>query len=161
MQVSRRRALALGAAGLSALAGCGDRGPGRTLTAVFVTNDTDESVTVTLRAFELPAGVAGGEEGNDGGTEDGGGASEERRTETETGTPTETPELEQVLARRDTLAPEAQYTIEGEDLPAGDLRMAVATGDGPSGSYDWPRDDEFSTLDVRVAPSNVRFTELD
>lgn len=145
MDVSRRRAVA-GVAGvaLSALAGCGGQPPRRTSTAMFVTNTSDQQVTVTLRVYELPAGVT-----------------TEAKTETDTETDTETPTASRVIARKDTLAPEGQYAIDGADLPESDLRLQVTTEEGPESSYEWERVDERSTIDVRIGDSSIRFVELD
>lgn len=147
MDVSRRRAIA-GVAGvaLSALAGCGGQPPRRTSTAMFVTNTSDQQVTVTLRVYELPAGVT---------------TEAKTDTETETGTDTETPDASRVLARKDTLAPEGQYAIDGADLPEDDLRLQVTTEEGPESSYEWERVDERSTIDVRIGDASIRFVELD
>ncbi|WP_254838260.1 hypothetical protein [Natronomonas marina] len=163
--VTRRRALLGAAAGVAALAGCSDP-PRRTSTAVFVTNVTDSEFTVTVRLYELPdwaatregAGTETGEEPTDAGGTPTGTAAD---TPTATGERPPTDELEEVLVQRETLAPEGSFGVPGEGLPDGDLRVLVTTTDGQSDSHDWARLDERSTLDVRIADSAIRFTELD
>ena len=164
--VARRRLLGAAAA-IAAPAGCLDRPPRRTSRSVLVTNATDAEFTVTLRVYELPAGVAGdgGEDGTvtpmpDGGAADGGkdGAATPA-TATPEGPPTG--ELEQAVVRRETLAPEGSFAVSNRPLPGGDLRVAATTTAGQSGTLDWSRVDERSTLDVRVVDNGVRFTELD
>ena len=164
--VTRRRLLGATAAGIAAPAGCLDRPPRRTSRSVLVTNATDAEFTVTLRVYELPAGVAGdgGENGTatpatatpDGETDDG-------ETATATATPEGPPtgELEQAVVRRETLAPEGSFAVSNQSLPGGDLRVSATTTAGQSGTLDWARVDERSTLDVRVVDNGVQFTELD
>ncbi|MFQ3319946.1 MAG: hypothetical protein ACI8UR_002266 [Natronomonas sp.] len=142
MNVSRRQVLGgVGAAAASALAGCGNRGPGRTSFAVFVTNATETEHRVTLRLYRLPGEAASNETARE--------------------DDTSTDDLEQVYVRRETLAPEGDFSVPGEELPAGDLRVRLVTADGPVGTYDWRRVDERSTVDIRIEASSVRFTELD
>lgn len=133
MSVSRRRVLGACVATTGALAGCGDRGPGRTSTAVFLTNETDGELRTTLRLYELLP----------------------EREDPETGS------LEQVLVRRRTLPPGEDFTVAGEELPESDLRLLVVTDRGPDDSYDWERGDRYSTIDVRIRENAVRFSELD
>ncbi|WP_336134790.1 hypothetical protein [Natronomonas amylolytica] len=149
MDVSRRRLLA-GVGGLSAvtLAGCTGGSPGRTSTAVFVTNELDEETRVTLRMYRLPDGAA-----ESGGTDAG-------TTDTET-TTVDTTELEQVYRQRATLAPEEGFAVDGEAVPNADLRLRVVTTAGTEGTYDWERVDELSSIDVRIRESGTLFTELD
>ena len=161
--VARRRLLGAAAA-IAAPAGCLDRPPRRTSRSILVTNATDAEFTVTLRVYELPEGVAGdgGENGTatltpDGGADDGGTATP--ATATPEGPPTG--ELEQAVVRRETLAPEGSFAVSNQPLPGGDLRVAATTTAGQSGTLDWARVDERSTLDVRVVDNGVRFTELD
>jgi hypothetical protein len=155
MDVSRRRLLAgVGSLSAVALAGCNGGSPGRTSTAVFVTNELDEETRVTLRIYELPPGAV--ESGMDGTETDG--------TETDDGTETATPnpdELEQVYRQRTTLAPEDGFVVEGEEVPNADLRLRVVTTAGTEGTYDWERIDALSSIDVRIRDSGTRFTELD
>ena len=165
--VTRRRLLGATAAGVATPAGCLDRPPRRTSRSILVTNATDAEFTVTLRVYELPAGVAGdgGEDGMttpatptpDGGADDGG------TTTSATATPEGPPtgELEQAVVRRETLAPEGSFAVSNRPLPGGDLRVAATTTAGQSGTLDWARVDERSTLDVRVVDNGVQFTELD
>jgi hypothetical protein len=154
MDVSRRRLLAgLGGVSAVALAGCTGGSPGRTSTAVFVTNERDEETRVTLRIYRLPPGAADTETA---GTETAG-------TET-TGTQTASPapdDLEQVYFERATLAPDSGFAVAGEDVPNADLRLRVVTTNGPEGSYDWDRIDELSSIDIRIEASTVQFVELD
>ena len=164
--VARRRLLGAAAA-IAAPAGCLDRPPRRTSRSILVTNATDAEFTVTLRVYELPEGVAGdgGEDGTttsttaapDGGANDGGTTTP--ATATPEGPPTG--ELEQAVVRRETLAPEGSFAVSSEALPGGDLRVAATTTAGQSGTLDWARVDERSTLDVRVVDNGVQFTELD
>ena len=161
--VTRRRLLGATAA-IAASAGCLDRPPRRTSRSVLVTNATDAEFTVTLRVYELPAGVAGdgGENGTatptpDGGADDGGTTTP--ATATPEGPPTG--ELEQAVVRRETLAPEGSFAVPNRSLPGGDLRVSATTTAGQSGTLDWARVDERSTLDVRVVDNGVQFTELD
>jgi hypothetical protein len=165
MDVSRRRLLA-GLGGLSAvaLAGCSGGAPGRTSTAVFVTNDLDEETRVTLRIYELPpeavdsetveTETADAEATGDGATD----------TETTVGTETatvDTSELEQVYRQRTTLGPDEGFAVDGEEVPNADLRLRVVTTAGTEGTYDWERVDELSSIDVRIRESGTLFTELD
>jgi hypothetical protein len=134
MNVSRRRVLGgVCVAATGALTGCGDRGPGRTSTAVFLTNETDGELRATLRGYELPPD----------------------RDDPETAA------LEQVFVRRKTLSPEEDVSVPGGERPGSDLRLLVVTDRGPDGSYDWERVDQYSTTDVRIGQNAVRFTELD
>ena len=162
--VTRRRLLGTAAAGIAAPAGCLDRPPRRTSRSVLVTNATDAEFTVTLRVYELPEGVAGdrGENGTvtptpDGGANDGGTTTP--ATATPKGPPTG--ELEQAVVRREALAPEGSFAMSNQSLPGGDLRVSATTTAGQSGTLDWSRVDERSTLDVRVVDNGVQFTELD
>ena len=162
--VTRRRLLGATAAGIAAPAGCLDRPPRRTSRSVLVTNATDAEFTVTLRVYELPEGVAGdeGENGTatptpDGKADDGGTTTP--ATATPEGPPTG--ELEQAVVRRETLAPEGSFAMSNQSLPGGDLRVSATTTAGQSGTLDWSRVDERSTLDVRVVDNGVQFTELD
>ena len=162
--VTRRRLLGATAAGIAAPAGCLDRPPRRTSRSVLVTNATDAEFTVTLRVYELPEGVAG-DGGEDGtatptpnvGADDGGTTTP--ATATPKGPPTG--ELEQAVVRRETLAPEGSFAMSSQSLPGGDLRVSATTTAGQSGTLDWSRVDERSTLDVRVVDNGVQFTELD
>ncbi len=155
--VTRRRLLGAAAAGVTATAGCFDRPPRRTSRSILVTNATDGELTATLRVYELPAGVAGGGEAET--ATDAGDGGTATATRTQNGPSTE--ELEQVLVRRETLAPEEGFAVSSEALPGGDLRVSATTTDGQSDSHDWARLDERSTLDVRVVETGVQFTELD
>ena len=162
--VTRRRLLGATAAGVAAPAGCLDRPPRRTSRSILVTNATDAEFTVTLRVYELPEGIAddGGEDGTatptpDGGADDGGTTTP--ATATPEGPPTG--ELEQAVVRRETLAPEDSFAVSNQSLPGGDLRVSATTTAGQSGTLDWSRVDERSTLDVRVVDNGVQFTELD
>ena len=162
--VTRRRLLGATAAGIAAPAGCLDRPPRRTSRSVLVTNATDAEFTVTLRVYELPEGVAGdgGENGTATPTPDGGaddGVTTTPATATPEGPPTG--ELEQVVVQRETLAPEGSFAMSNQSLPGGDLRVSATTTAGQSGTLDWSRVDERSTLDVRVVDNGVQFTELD
>ena len=160
--VSRRRVLCgAAAAALSSLAGCGDRPPRRTSRAVIVTNATETEFTVTVRLYALPAGAVDATPTADGTPTDGAATTTDDATATETGPDPPTDDLEEVLVQRETLSPEGSFGVSGEGLPAGDLRVGVTTTDGQSGSYDWARVDERSTLDVRIGENAVRFTELD
>ncbi|MEF8915824.1 MAG: hypothetical protein V5A17_14435, partial [Natronomonas sp.] len=99
MDVSRRRLLAgVGSLSAVALAGCSGGAPGRTSTAVFVTNALDEETRVTLRIYELPPGAAEPETAETETTD-----AEATDTETAAGTETaavDTNELEQVYRQR-------------------------------------------------------------
>ncbi|MCY4732641.1 hypothetical protein KY092_19050 [Natronomonas gomsonensis] len=143
MDVSRRRAMtAVGVAVTAGLAGCGDPGSRRTSTPLFVTNESDMELRVTLRIYELP-------ESSDG----------ENGTET-TNTPA-TSELQQVVVERTTLSAEGgAFSLEAGAVPNAPLRVRIATDDGPTDSYDWYRPDAQSTLDVRIRQRSIRFTEL-
>jgi hypothetical protein len=153
MDVSRRRLLAgLGGASTVALAGCTGGSPGRTSTAVFVTNERDEETRVTLRIYRLPPGAAASE------------TASTETTGTETSTQTASPDpddLEQVYFERATLAPDDGFAVDGEDVPNADLRLRVVTTNGPEGSYNWDRVDELSSIDIRIDASGVQFVELD
>ena len=70
-------------------------------------------------------------------------------------------EPEQAVVRRETLAPEGSFAVSNRSLPDGDLRVSATTTAGQSGTLDWSRVDERSTLDVRVVDNGVQFTELD
>ena len=145
MDVSRRRVMtAVGVAVTAGLAGCGDPGSRRTSTPLFVTNESDMELRVTLRIYELP-------EPSDGGSENG--------TET-TNTPP-TSELQQVIVERTTLGADGgAFSLEAGSVPNAPLRVRIATDDGPTDSYDWYRPDAQSTLDVRIRQQSIRFTEL-
>ena len=145
--VARRRLLGAAAA-IAAPAGCLDRPPRRTSRSILVTNATDAEFTVTLRVYELRGAGDGGEDGT-----------ATPATATPEGPPTG--ELEQAVVRRETLAPEGSFAVSNRPLPGGDLRVAATTTAGQSGTLDWARVDERSTLDVRVVDNGVRFTELD
>lgn len=171
------------------LAGCLQETPRRTSRAILITNETDAAFTVTLRVYALPAGALGADTTDPSGTADAtvsdtGGVdgtptademptADGRPTATSgsvpstEGSPTSTAlepptrELEQVLLRRADTPPGEGFGVGGDALPAGDLRVRVTTTDGQSNAYDWARLDERSTLDVRVEPNAVRFTEID
>ena len=115
---------------------------------------------MTVRLYALPAGAVDATPTADGTPTDGTPTAADA-TATETGPDPPTDELEEVLVQRETLSPEGSFGVSGEGLPAGDLRVGVTTTDGQSGSYDWARVDERSTLDVRIGENAVRFTELD
>lgn len=146
MELGRRRLLvSIGVGAATAVAGCGDTGPGRTSTAMYVTNETDESQHVTFRVFDLPD--------EDGDADDETDTSENSDDAAEDG--------EQLFARRVRIDPEANTVVDGDELPAGRVRVRVFVRDGPEDSVDWNRIDEFATLDVRIAARTIRFTELD
>ncbi len=160
--VTRRRLLAGGLVGACALAGCLQQPPRRTSRAVLITNGTDVAFTVTLRVYAFPEGATATDRtltatavGSPTTTSTGG------ATATAAGPEPPTDELEQVLRRREDLPPDEGFGVGGDELPAGDLRVRVTTTDGQSDSYDWTRLDRRSTLDVRVEPNAVRFTEVD
>ncbi|PSQ18507.1 hypothetical protein BRD02_00560 [Halobacteriales archaeon QS_8_69_73] len=162
--VTRRRLLGATAAGIAAPAGCLDRPPQRTSRSVLVTNATDAEFTVTLRVYELPEGVTGDGGENGTATPTPGGEADDGETATPaTATPEGPPtgELEQAVVRRETLAPEGSFAMSNQSLPGGDLRVSATTTAGQSGTLDWSRVDERSTLDVRVVDNGVQFTELD
>jgi hypothetical protein len=160
MDVSRRRLLAgVGSLSAVALAGCSGGSPGRTSTAVFVTNELAEETRATLRIYELPPGAAESET-PDADTTD----AETTDTQTVTGTETaavDRRELERVYLQRSTLAPEEGFAVGGEEVPNADLRLRVVTTAGTEGTYDWERIDELSSIDVRIRESGTLFTELD
>jgi hypothetical protein len=158
MDVSRRRLLAgLGGASAVALAGCTGGSPGRTSTAVFVTNERDEETRVTLRIYRLPPGAAASETAS---TETAGAETTGTGTSTRTASPGPD-DLEQVYFERATLAPDGGFAVAGEDVPNADLRLRVVTTNGPEGSYNWDRIDELSSIDIRIEASTVQFVELD
>jgi hypothetical protein len=155
--VGRRRLLAVIVAGVGtgAVAGCLEQPPRRTSRAVLVRNETDESLTVTIRLYALPA-TAGSATATDDTATPGPSAT---GTASEDESPTAT--LEEVFYRREDLPAGEGFGVGGEALPAGDLRVRVTTTDGQSGSYDWARLDRRSTLDVRIGQNAVSFTEVD
>jgi len=144
MELGRRRTLrAVGVVAGVAVAGCSETGPGRTSTAIYVTNETDAELFVTLRVYDLPD-----EDGSEANDDD-----SEESDDAEAG--------EQLLARRTELASGENTTVGGDDLPDGRMRVRIAVRDGPEESTDWNRVDELSTLDVRVNDRTVTFLELD
>jgi hypothetical protein len=155
--VGRRRLLAVIVAGVGtgAVAGCLEQPPRRTSRAVLVRNETDESLTVTIRLYALPVTAGSATATDDTATP--GPSATGSASEDESSTAT----LEEVFYRREDLPAGEGFGVGGEVLPAGDLRVLVTTTDGQSGSYDWARLDRRSTLDVRIGQNAVSFTEVD
>jgi hypothetical protein len=144
------------AAGIGTLSGCFERPPRRTSRAILVTNETDDTVTVTLRVDTRPAiTTSATENATAAPTATAAGAGTAPEQHPPTGTP------DPVLVHRVDLAPDDVVGVGGDALPSGDLRVRVATTDGQSKSHDWARLDERSTLDGRIGPNPVGFTEID
>lgn len=153
MDVSRRRLLGGFGATAAGLAGCIDRSPGRTSTALFVTNELESETRVTVRLYELPPGWGGDESGGDSASDD--------EEDTDENDSLDIDDLEQVLLRRGTLEPDSGFSVEGREVPDAELRIRVVSTDGPDGGYDWERVDERSTIDIRIRENGVQFIELD
>lgn len=145
MDASRRRLLGtIGAVAAVGVAGCGDPGSRRTSTPLFVTNETDRDLRVTLRIYELPASSGDNDEADT----------------TEEATPA-TSDLEQILVERTTLGAEGgAFGLETGSVPNAPLRVRISTDEGPTDSYDWYRADAQASLDVRIRSRSVRFTEI-
>jgi hypothetical protein len=157
--VGRRRLLAVIVAGVGtgAVAGFLEQPPRRTSRAVLVRNETDESLTVTIRLYALPATAGSATATATDDTATPGPSATGSASEDESPTAT----LEEVFYRREDLPAGEGFGVGGEVLPAGDLRVRVTTTDGQSGRYDWARLDRRSTLDIRIGQNAVSFTEVD